>query len=379
MGKHLVLAGGGHAHQTVLVNIDKYVERGHEVTLISPSPYHYYSGMGPGMLGGFYKPEEIRFHIQKTAEDRCAKVVLGKVESIDPKVRRIRLASGEQIPYDVLSCNLGSSIALEKIAPGGGEVFPVKPIESLWKLRIRLLEFKDDVDMKIGIIGGGPAGVEIAGNIRRLLDKKRQNTSITLFTGGRLLNKFHLKARKLALKSFHIRKIEVFEDTRISRYEKGLLHTEDGRDFPFDLIVLATGVRPSRVFIDSKLESDKDGALLVNSYLQSIQYPDIFGGGDCVNLHNHPLDKVGVYAVRENPILHHNLLAYLEGRELKVFRPQKYYQLIFNMGDDKAIYCRKSLVWDGKLAFRFKDSIDRKFMQKYQVSRFPQRLLDGKS
>ena len=103
-------------------------------------------------------------------------------------------------------------------------------------------------------------------------------------------------------------------------------------------------------------------------HLHGIQYPEIFGGGDCVNLHNRPLDKVGVYAVRENPILYHNLLASLEGRELETFKPQRNYQLLFNLGDDSAIYCRKGLVWGGKPAFRLKDSIDRNFMRKFQVS-----------
>lgn len=49
MSKHLVLVGGGHAHMTVMLNLADYISRGHRVTLVSPSPYHYYSGMGPGL------------------------------------------------------------------------------------------------------------------------------------------------------------------------------------------------------------------------------------------------------------------------------------------------------------------------------------------
>ena len=58
MGKHLVLVGGGHAHLTCLMQLKHFVDRGHRVTLISPDAYHYYSGMGPGMLGGTYSPQE---------------------------------------------------------------------------------------------------------------------------------------------------------------------------------------------------------------------------------------------------------------------------------------------------------------------------------
>jgi NADH dehydrogenase FAD-containing subunit len=56
MGNHLVLVGGGHAHLTVLLHLSDYVQGGHRVTLVGPSPYHYYSGMGPGMLSGIYPP-----------------------------------------------------------------------------------------------------------------------------------------------------------------------------------------------------------------------------------------------------------------------------------------------------------------------------------
>jgi NADH dehydrogenase FAD-containing subunit len=60
MGKDLVLVGGGHDHLTVLLNVARYIERGHRVTVIMPSSYQYYSGMGPGMLSGIYRPQEVR-------------------------------------------------------------------------------------------------------------------------------------------------------------------------------------------------------------------------------------------------------------------------------------------------------------------------------
>ena len=67
MAKHLVLVGGGHAHLTCLKNLQEFLNRGHEVTLVGPASHHYYSGMGPGMLAGTYRPQEIRFNIQKMA------------------------------------------------------------------------------------------------------------------------------------------------------------------------------------------------------------------------------------------------------------------------------------------------------------------------
>jgi NADH dehydrogenase FAD-containing subunit len=80
------------------------------------------------------------------------------------------------------------------------------------------------------------------------------------------------------------------------------------------------------------------------------------------------LDKVGVYAVRQNPVLHHNLMAALEDRSLQVFQPQDIYLLIYNLGDNTGIFYRGNWMWKGRLVFHLKDYIDRKFMRKFQVS-----------
>ncbi len=128
------------------------------------------------------------------------------------------------------------------------------------------------------------------------------------------------------------------------------------------------GVKPSPLFRDSGLPTGNDGGLLVNGFLQCVGHPELFGGGDCISLEGTPLARVGVYAVRQNRILHRNLLAFLEGGPLGRFDPGRAYLTILNMGDGRGIFRRKELVWDGPFAFRLKDFIDRRFMERFQVS-----------
>jgi NADH dehydrogenase FAD-containing subunit len=109
-----------------------------------------------------------------------------------------------------------------------------------------------------------------------------------------------------------------------------------------------------------------DGGLSVNQYLQCTEYPEIFGGGDCIYFKNQPLDKVGVYAVRENPVLYQNLMAQIEGRALQSFDPGPDYLLVFNMGDGTGVLHKRWMTFDGRLAFKIKDYIDRKFMNTFQ-------------
>ncbi len=80
-----------------------------------------------------------------------------------------------------------------------------------------------------------------------------------------------------------------------------------------------------------------------------------------------PLEKVGVYAVRQNPVLYHNLMASLEGHALRAFDPGKDYLLIFNMGERTGVLKKNRLVFGGRLAFLIKHHIDRRFMRKFQA------------
>jgi NADH dehydrogenase FAD-containing subunit len=116
------------------------------------------------------------------------------------------------------------------------------------------------------------------------------------------------------------------------------------------------------------LPTGSDGGLLVNAYLQSVAHPEIFGGGDCISFEPQPLDKVGVYAVRQNPVLYANLLAALEDRTMQAFQPQDTYLLIYNLGNETGIFYRGKWVLKGRLIFWLKDTIDRKFTRKFQVS-----------
>jgi NADH dehydrogenase FAD-containing subunit len=368
MSRHLVLVGGGHAHMTVMLNLAEFISRGHSVTLVSPSPYHYYSGMGPGLLGGTYRPQQVRFHIRKLVEKRGARFVEDRVTNIDAEKRRLRMASGEVLDYDIVSFNTGSGVPLQVAGAQGEGVVPVKPIVNLLQARRQLLQNMGGKSQNLLVVGGGPAGVELAGNLWRLVSLAGGQAQITLLAGSRLLHRFPDRVRKLALKSLRERGMQVLEGGRASSVANGQAELNDGRTLSYDMAFIAAGVEPSPIFGDSGLPVGGDGGLLVNAQLQSIAHPELFGGGDCISLQGKSLAKVGVYAVRQNPILHANLLAALEERPLISFKPQSRYLLILNLGNHRGILAKGRWAWEGRLPFLFKDWIDRRFMKTYQVS-----------
>ncbi|MRR55927.1 MAG: pyridine nucleotide-disulfide oxidoreductase [Deltaproteobacteria bacterium] len=368
MGKHLVLIGGGHAHMTSLLNIDQLTSRGHQVTLISPSPHHYYSGMGPGMLGGFYDPPQVRFHVGTMAEERGANFIQDTAVKVEPRKRIIHLTSGQSISYDVASFNTGSDVKQAALVSGTDNVIPVKPVLNLYKARTTLLQEIESRQLELTVIGGGPAGVEISANLWRLLRGKPNRTTITLVAGSELLRNTPERVRTLARRSLLDKNIRLLTGVRAENIAEGIVSLSDRSRLNYDFVFLATGITPSALFRDSGLPTGADGGLLVNNFLQYNDFPELFGGGDCISLEGCPLAKVGVYAVRQNPVLFHNLVAKLEDTPLRSFDPGPPYMLILNMGDSRGILWKRSLTLNGRLSFLLKDYIDRRFMKRYQVS-----------
>jgi len=367
--KQLVLVGGGHVHLFSLKYAEQFIRAGAEVTLIGPDRFHYYSGMGPGMISRIYRPEEVRFDVQSMVESRGGKFVKERVVSFNPADRMLFLQGGGKILYDLASFNIGSYIPTDSIPGGEGEGIPVKPIQNLESARKAILEKSRAGTAKVLIIGAGPAGVELAGNIWRLVQSENVGAEITLASSrDRVLPGLPEKASRIAQQSLTGRGVRILSDFRAVSMAHGRARSQSGHEASYDVAILTVGIVPQSIFADSGVESSEDGALLVNDYLQSTSNPDIFGAGDCIALKGKRLDRVGVYAVREAPILFRNLLATVKGESLKAFKPQERYLLIFNLGDGSGLFVWGSWIWKGRLVFAFKNYLDTSFMAKFQVS-----------
>jgi NADH dehydrogenase FAD-containing subunit len=366
--KHLVLIGGGHAHMEILANLWIFKNRGCRVTVVQPSDFHYYSGMGPGMLGGTYQPEQLRFSTRLQVESQGGRFIRDMASQIDPARQLVTLAqSAPPIPYDVLSCNAGSFITGKELQTTP-DIFPVKPIEGLVRAQQIILHKSQQQQLQIAVIGGGPSAIEIAGNVRQLTQKKRHQPIIRIFAGTRLLRNHPPRLVKIVRKMLEQRKVAMHEGSYVRSTGNRKVVLEDGRVYFADIIFIATGVTPSPIFTASQLATGNNGGLLVNQYLQSTSHANIFGGGDCICFQPMPLAKVGVYAVRQNPVLLHNVMASLAGKKLNSFTPGGNYLSIYNLGNRQGLFHKKPIIFGGKAAFLIKDYIDRKFITKYSGS-----------
>ena len=361
--RRVVLVGAGHAHLYTLARAVEFSRRGFELTAIAPESF-WYSGLATGVLGGRYSPEQDQVDVEALVAHAGGRFIRARVATIDPSAGLVRLESGVAVAYDVLSLNLGSET---RPLPGENHrVFAIKPLRNLWRLRQALAAGQAaDQSPRIVIAGGGASGCEIAANLRALLGRSAEIT--VLARGAEIASSLAPAAARALAQWLHAQDISVRTRATVCRIQENTAVTEEGEQFTFDYLVNATGLHAPPILAQSGLPVSDRGELLVDDRLRAMSDSRIFAGGDCIRFARRELAKIGVYAVREAPVIFHNLLATLEGRPLRAFKPQRHFLLILNLGNGYGLASWRDLYWLGRLAFWLKDRIDRAFLARYQT------------
>lgn len=361
----LVFAGGGHAHLYSLLRTAALTRCGFEVTLVNPGPYLYYSGMATGVVSGLYTPEQDRLNVRRLVEDGGGRFVEGRVEKIYPDARVLLLGNGLRIPYDAASFCVGSEVRVgEGISHvDDGAVIPVKPVSNAADIRDALWR----TGVRVVIAGGGVAGCEVAANAAHLAQTTNPTAKLTLVESApELLADAPKRARRAIFEHLQDKGVELILDSRVVSYGADKVSLDSGRSLTADFLVVATGTTPPPIFSDSGLLAGDAGGLWVNHHLQSPHDPRLFGGGDSVSFRGRGLPGLGVYAIRQGPVLFHNLQAFLKGAPLSSFTPQRRYLYVLNLGDGSGLGIYGRLSWKGRSAMRLKQFVDGRFMREYR-------------
>ena len=360
----VILAGGGHAHLHSLLHAAEFARRDCEVVLVNPSPHLYYSGMATGVISGTYTPEQDRIDVRRLVERGGGRFVEDRVTGVSIESREVLLEDGGRLPYDLASLCIGSEVA--GYFEDESRTVPVKPVENTAEIRNRILKHGGTGGLKMLVVGGGAAGCEVAANAANLMDQKDLGGRITIAEAGpALLDSSPEKAQQRIVSYLRGRGVEVLPGCPIVSYVDGVARTGAGQEIEADLLVVSTGIVPRSLEQGSSLLAGGDGGLWVNHYLQSVSDPRVFGGGDSISFRGEALPRLGVFGIRQGPVLFRNLLAALDGRPLERYEPRKRYLYVLNFGDGTGLAVYGPLSWGGRPAMALKHAIDRRFMKRY--------------
>lgn len=353
--KHLVLAGGGHGHILLLKKFAKKPLCGVEVTLITDYPKQYYSGMLAGYVEGIYCEKEMAFDVRALAEAAEANYIETDIRTIDREKNAVITDYGE-ITYDILSMNLGvrsqEPFLLEKT-----EASYVKPIARTVAFKKQLDKARGLKEKRLVIVGGGASGVELALALKAAYDFRE----VLLLTSGEVAKNMNTASRARLRRLLKDKGIDLYESTTVRGVNGEKVQAED-ETYAYDYLILSTGF--TGVEVEYKgFDLTESNYVYVDSYLKAA--PNVFAMGDMVTLRDWPrLPKAGVFAIRQAPILYHNLMKALAGEDdLRSYTPQENYLQIINGGGKKALFNRGSFSLYGHIPWLIKDIIDRRYMK----------------
>lgn len=364
----LVLVGGGHSHALALRMLAMKSMTGVRITLISSSSHTPYSGMLPGLIAGHYRFEETHIDLVRLCQWAGVRFIAAQVTAIDPEQRLLTLAGRPPLSYDLVSIDIGSQPELDSVPGARAHAIPVKPVAGLWQrwqeLHARRQQQDTREDCRISVVGGGAGSVELALAMSQRL--AQDAVGLDLWCGAaEILQNYNKRARQSVMAALEDSGIVLHLNARVVQVDGDCLVLEDGTRAVYDDLFWCTGAAAEPWVAASGLPVDEQGFLAVTDTLQSTADERVFGAGDIATQVRHPRPKAGVFAVRQAPVLAHNLRAMLLQKPLREHRPQRRFLSLVSLGGTTATADKGPFSVTGDWVWRWKDYIDRGFMKKF--------------
>jgi selenide, water dikinase len=371
----IVLIGGGHSHVAVLRRFGMRPPSGVRLTMIARDVHTPYSGMLPGYIAGHYGFDEVHIDLEPLARFAGARPLRAEAIGLDLAGQRVLCRDRPPVCYDLLSINTGSTPGPADVPGAAGRVVPVKPIAGFVSQWQRLCErvLAEDRPLSIGVVGAGAGGVEILLCVQYSLGRHLANggrradhLSFHLTSGTEdLLPAHNRRTRERFARVLKERGVQVHRDHLVVEVDSCGVRCANGARIALDEILWVTSARPAPWIEAAGLEVDQAGFVLVDDTLRSVSHPEVFAAGDVATIVGEARPKSGVFAVREGPPLSANLRRAALGQRLRRFRPQRRFLSIITSGDKYAVASRGVWALEGRLVWRWKDWIDRRFMRRY--------------
>ncbi|KYK56656.1 putative NDE1-mitochondrial cytosolically directed NADH dehydrogenase [Drechmeria coniospora] len=320
--KTLVVLGTGWGSVALLKKLDT---ENYNVIVVSPRNYFLFTPLLPSCTTGTIEHRSIMEPVRAILRHKKAAVKYyeAEVSCIDPDRKMIKIVdnseikgaiSETEIPYDMLVIGVGAENATFGVPGVREHSCFLKEIGDAQQIRKTIMDcvetaaFKgqsaEEVDrlMHMVVVGGGPTGVEFAGelqdffdeDIRKLVPDISPRFKVTLIEAlPNVLPSFSKQLIEYTENTLREERINILTKTAVKKVTENSLEAEMSRPdgtkerviIPYGLLVWATGnaVRPVVKDLMSRIPAQKDSrrGLAVNEYLVVQGTRDIWAIGDC--------------------------------------------------------------------------------------------------
>jgi NADH dehydrogenase len=271
-----------------------------DITLVDAHNFHLFQPLLYQVATAGLDADDIAYPVRGILRrQRNARFRLGRVEQVDLDGRRVVLADGTAIPYDVLVVSVGAVTSSFGVPGVEEHAQGLKSLADAAALRNHLLHrFErasaagraEDGELDVLIVGGGPTGVELAGGVRELYDKVLardfpdldvRRARITLIEAtDRVLGTFTPRLSDRAARTLRKRNVDLALGIGVAAIGPGRVELSDGRVLRGGTVVWAAGVRANPLVEALGLPTTRGGRVVVEPDLTVPGRPEVFVIGD---------------------------------------------------------------------------------------------------
>lgn len=300
--KQIVVLGGGyagvHAAKTLHKAFKKHQDKV-EITLIDKNRHHILMTELHEVAGNRVEEDSVKISFDRIFSGKMVNVVQDTIVDIDFKNQRLK---GERASYayDQLIIGTGATTADFNIPGVKEHAFYLWGLEDALRIRCHIEQIIKEASREADagkrkqmltfvVAGGGFTGIELVGELIEWLpilceengiDFKKEGRLISAEALGSILNMLPEKPRAKAVKYLEKKGVEIKLNSLITQVDADGFTTKNGEVIKTKTLVWTCGVRGTEFCEKLPLTDGKIGRKLVNEYMQSPDYQNVYLVGD---------------------------------------------------------------------------------------------------
>ena len=302
-GIEIVVVGGGYAGVMAANRLTQRQDTA--VTLINPHATFVERIRLHQRVAGTHEAEH---PYDEVLADRV-QLLVGEVMQIDAAPQEVVMATGERRGYDYLVYAVGSGSA-PKTVPGASEfATPIATKEDADRVRARLAGLSPAA--AITVVGGGATGIETAAELADV------GWTVTLVAGEHLGNYLHPRGRDAVRNRLRALGVEILEgaESSVAAVSADAVVLTDGRRLTSAATIWTAGFAVPELARNSGLRTDRNGRLLTDETLTSLDSDRIVAAGDSASPSGVPLRMSCQAAEQLGAAAAATILARIEGNQ----------------------------------------------------------------
>jgi NADH dehydrogenase len=351
----VLILGGGFAGVLTAQALERRLGRRTdvEVWLVSRENFMLFTPLLPEVCSGVLEPRHVVTSLRGMLKRPSSWCITADAREIDLDGKVVTVLGGDgdmhRLHYDSLVLALGGVTHTFGIPGIEEHTVGMKTLADAFSLRNRMIEILERADLEENpderraqltfvVGGGGFSGVETAGEVedfarrvrKRYFPKIRQEeiSAHLVELRDRILPEMPPEMGAYARSQLERRGFEVLTDMPIKEVRENEVVIGEGdaqRTISTRTVIWTGGVRPAPLVAQSGIEVDRGGRAVVQATMATSR-EGVFAIGDCAVIPNvddpegRPHAPTAQNAVREAKALARNIVAHIDGGEMRPFR-----------------------------------------------------------